>query len=82
MAKVYKTTMYFVDLNEGFDIKEYERMINDSVLDRISTNGYCLLVENKSRELTENEIDDWDNNPLNNIDNIQNPENWESLLNG
>lgn len=82
MAKVYKATMYFVDFNEGIDIKEYERMINDSVLDRISTNGYCLLVENKSRELTENELDDWDNNPLNNIDNIQNPENWESLLNG
>lgn len=82
MAKVYKATMYFVDLNEGLDIKEYERMINDSVLDRISTNGYCLLVENKSRELTENELDDWDNNPLNNIDNTQNPENWESLLNG
>ena len=82
MAKVYKATMYFVDLNEGFDIKEYERMINDSVLDRISTTGYCLLVENKSRELTENELDDWDNNPLNNIDNIQNPDNWESLLNG
>lgn len=82
MAKVYKATMYFVDLNEGLDIKEYERMINDSVLDRISTNGYCLLVENKSRELTENELDDWDNNPLNYIDNIQNPENWESLLNG
>lgn len=82
MAKVYKATMYFVDLNEGFDIKEYERMINDSVLDRISTNGYCLLVENKSRELTESELDDWDNNPLNYIDNIQNPDNWESLLNG
>ena len=82
MAKVYKATMYFVDLNEGFDIKEYEQMINETVLDRISTNGYCLLVENKSRELTENELDDWDNNPLNNIDNIQNPDNWESLLNG
>lgn len=82
MAKVYKATMYFVDLNEGLDIKEYERMINDSVLDRISTNGYCLLVENKSRELTENELDDWDNNQLNYIDNIQNPDNWESLLNG
>lgn len=82
MAKVYKATMYFVDLNEGLGIKEYERMINDSVLDRISTNGYCLLVENKSRELTENELDDWNNNPLNNIDNIPNPENWESLLNG
>ena len=82
MAKVYKATIYFVDLNEGFDIKEYERMINDSVLDRISTNGYCLLVENKSRELTESELDDWDNNPLNYIDNIQNPDNWESLLNG
>lgn len=82
MAKVYKATMYFVDLNEGFDIKEYERMINDSVLDRISTNGYCLLVEEKSRELTDSELGDWDNNPLNNIDNIQNPDNWESLLNG
>lgn len=82
MAKIYKATMYFVDLNDGFDIKEYERMINDYVLDRISTNGYCLLVEEKSRELTESELDDWDNNPLNNIDNIQNPDNWESLLNG
>lgn len=82
MAKVYKATMYFVDLNNGLDIKEYERMINDSVLDRISTNGYCLLVENRSRELTESELDDWDNNPLNYIDNIQNPDNWESLLNG
>lgn len=82
MAKVYKATMYFVDFKEGLDIKEYERMINDSVLDRLSTNGYCLLVGNKSRELTDNELDDWDNNPLNNIDNIQNPENWESLLNG
>lgn len=82
MAKIYKATMYFVDLNDGFDIKEYERMINDYVLDRISTNGYCLLVENKSRELTDSELDDWDNNPLNNVDNIQNPDNWESLLNG
>lgn len=82
MAKVYKATMYFVDLNDGLDIKEYEQMINESVLDRISTSGYCLLVENKSRELTESELDDWDNNPLNNIDNIQNPDNWEILLNG
>ena len=82
MAKVYKATMYFVDLNDGFDIKEYEEMINDYVLNRISTNGYCLLVENNSRELTESELDDWDNNPLNYIDNIQNPDNWESLLNG
>lgn len=82
MAKVYKATMYFVDLNGGADIKEYEQLINEYVLNRISTTGYCLLIEGKSRELSKEEYDNWDDNPLNYADECQNPENWEKFING
>lgn len=81
MAKAYKATLYFYDLSDDFDIEEYEELINRYVLDRISTNGVCLLVKDKEKQITDEEYEDWDNHPMNNKNNIKNKDKWEEWLN-
>lgn len=81
MSKAYKATLYFYDLCGDYDIKEYEEMIKEYVLNRISTNGTCLLVKEKEKEITDEEYEDWDNHPMNLIDNINKKDKWEEWLN-
>lgn len=73
--------MYFFDLSGIYDIKDYESLINQYVLNGISTNGGCLLVEEKEREITDDELEDFGNIPINRIDNIEEKDKWEEWLN-
>lgn len=79
MGKVFKATIYLCDLANDWNIDEYQEMINRHVLDRISTNGYCLIVENKSREITDEEWEDWDNSPINNFSATE--KDWNDFIN-
>lgn len=68
--------MYVADLNDDLSVKDLQDMIDCDVLDRIGTNGFCLLVETKS--VTQ----EWsDEHSLNYFTNRRSPETWERILN-
>ena len=76
MATFKKFTMYVCDFNEDLSVEELQEMINQRVLDRCSTNGFCRLFEQKS--VTQ----EWeDEHPLNYRENNENPAEWERVLN-
>lgn len=67
--------MYVCDLNGDLSTKDLHKMIDTYVLDRISTNGFCLLKEEKSKDI------EWDDDyPLNYRDKSNNPDEWEKCL--
>lgn len=75
MARISKINMYVLDHNEDLDVEELETMINEYVLQRVSTNGHCKCVERKSRQI------EWtDEHPLNFTDNFNNVRIWNYLL--
>lgn len=67
--------MYVADLNDDLSVKDLQDMIDCDVLDGISTNGFCLLVEQKS--VTQERSEE---HPLNYYSNNANPEEWEKVL--
>lgn len=76
MAKIHKITMYVCDLGDNLSINEMQDIINDRVLNRISTTGFCLLQAVKSAET------EWsDEHPLNYRNNSNNSDMWEKALN-
>lgn len=76
MATFKKITMYVADLDENLSVEGLQDMIDSYVLDRIGTNGFCKLFEQKS--VTQ----EWyDEHPLNYSDNNANPAEWERVLN-
>lgn len=75
MAILKKITMYVCDLEGNLSTATLNDMIDNYVLNRISTNGFCLLKEEKSKEV------EWgDDYPLNNCDISNNPDEWEKCL--
>lgn len=83
--KIAKYTMY-VEIRDYEDIttKELERQIKDRVLSQGALNGTCFLVEERSRIVNTEHFscEEYDSRPLNNINNIRNPEVWEKELKG
>lgn len=76
MAKIYKMIMYVCDLDDNLSVNELQDMINTYVLDRRSTDGFCLLQEVKSADI------EWcDEHPLNYHTNSNNPAVWDKILN-
>ena len=75
MAILKKITMYVCNLEGNLSTDTLHKMIDNDVLDRISTNGFCLLKEEKSKEV------EWsDDYPLNNCDKSDDPSEWEKCL--
>lgn len=75
MEKLSKYTLYVCDLNGDLTTEDLQVMIDEYVLSRRSTNGFSLLIEEKSKEI------EWDDDyPLNYTDNSQNPTIWEECL--
>ena len=74
-ARIYKIELYVCDLENNLTVPELEEMINDYVLSRTSTNGFCRLFKIK-----ENEIDWNDDVQLNNIASNAKRETWENAL--
>ena len=68
--------MYVCDFNDDLSVDDLQVMIDQYVLDRCSTNGFCRLFEQKSV------IQEWeDEHPLNYRENNNNPAVWERVLN-
>lgn len=75
MERISKFTLYVCDLNGDLTKEDLQTMINEYVLERRSTNGFCLLVEEKSKEI------EWhDDYPLNFSTKQGNPDVWEKCL--
>lgn len=76
MERLSKYVLYVCDLNGDLTTEDLQEMIHEYVLNRRSTNGFCLLVENKSKEI------EWeDEHPLNYTTNSSNPDVWEECIN-
>ena len=76
---IRKFNLYMVDCcGNGWSEKDYQEMINRYVLDRISTNGHCLLKEVK-RVGMDDEV--FEGHPLNTFDGSEDINVWEEVLN-
>lgn len=75
MAILKKLTMYVCDLEGNLSTDILHQMIDTYVLGRSSTNGFCLLKEEKSKDI------EWsDDYPLNYCDKSDDPNEWEKCL--
>lgn len=75
MERISKYTLYVCDLNNNLTPEDLQVMIDEYVLNIRSTNGFSLLVEEKSKEI------EWeDEHPLNYKENSSNPNIWEKCL--
>lgn len=75
MERISKYTLYLCDLNNNLTTEDLQVMIDLYVLNRRSTNGFSLLIEEKTKEI------EWeDEHPLNYTENSSNPNVWEKCL--
>lgn len=83
--KIAKYTLY-VEIRDmdALTSKELQEEIQMRVLNQRALNGSCLLLEEASRTIDTSKwsAERYDNRPLNFLDNLQNPEIWESELKG
>lgn len=75
MERISKYVLYVADLNGNLTTEKLQEMIDQYVLSRRSTNGFSLLIKEKSK------IIEWkDEHPLNYSTNFSNPNVWEECL--